>query len=444
MIRDRGGQSHLLRCMTFMNKLKQTFAKINKIDTFSPYFFLPFILMLYFFTSLFDFHRFELFNLRVSIWPAVFLAVICYYIGVYIIDKLQWTIPSFGLSFLGKYVVHFIVFLTLLGLVAYVLMMIKGGGLGISDESNRRNLDPKLNFFAQLLWYGILLLLSYKMILEKNITWKKTLIYGSIYAAVMFLFLLMGYRTPLIIMLFTGIIIFHYVVKRVKLTWFLTALFVIGVAFSMFGFLRVVTEDTTKEFNKREQPDVELTETEKEKLLSVEQQVNLTPKWIRSINGESVTGHIVLSKIIEYTQEEGYLNGEIHGGVFSTILPGEQVSPRMRVTEVVNSLAESEGKYITRPNRTTTPTFIGQLFLDGGYLLVAIGFLLYGVLISLIYNKVKQGGIRSFHSVAYAFVITVFTVSMHTGLLDLIFILMLGFVVIASATIKTEQRKLRY
>ncbi|MFJ8102288.1 oligosaccharide repeat unit polymerase [Lysinibacillus sp. NPDC096212] len=427
-----------------MNKLKQTFAKVNKIDTFSPYFFLPFILMLYFFTSLFDFHRFELFNLRVSIWPAVFLAVLCYYIGVYIIDKLKWTIPSFGLSFLGKFVVHFIVFLTLLGLVAYVLMMIKGGGLGISDESNRRNLDPKLNFFAQLLWYGVLLLLSYKMILEKNITWKKTLIYGSIYAAVMFLFLLMGYRTPLIIMLFTGIIIFHYVVKRVKLTWFLSALFVIGVAFSMFGFLRVVSEDTTKEFNSREQPDVELTETEKEKLLSVEQQVNLTPKWIRSINGESVTGHIVLSKIIEYTQEEGYLNGEIHAGIFNTILPGEQVSPRMKVTEVVNSLAESEGKYITRPNRTTTPTFIGQLFLDGGYLLVAIGFFLYGVLISLIYNKVKQGGIRSFHSVAYAFVITLFTVSMHTGLLDLIFILMLGFVIIASSIMKTDKKKLSY
>ena len=395
--------------------------------------------MLYFFTSLFDFHRFELFNLRVSIWPAVFLAVICYYIGVYIIDKLQWTIPSFGLSFLGKYVVHFIVFLTLLGLVSYVLMMTSGGGLGISDESNRRNLDPKLNFFAQLLWYGVLLLLSYKMILEKY-NMEKTLIYGSIYAAVMFLFLLMGYRTPLIIMLFTGIIIFHYVVKRVKLTWFLTALFVIGVAFSMFGFLRVISEDTTKDFNSREQPDVELTETEKEKLLSVEQQVNLTPKWIRSINGESVTGHIVLSKIIEYTQEEGYLNGEIHAGIISTILPGEQVSPRMKVTKVVNSLAKSEGKYITRPNRTTTPTFIGQLFLDGGYLLVAIGFLLYGVLISLIYNKVKQGGIRSFHSVAYAFVITLFTVSMHTGLLDLIFILMLGFVIIASAIIKTDKK----
>ena len=425
-----------------MDKLKQVFTKVNKVDTFSPYFFLPFILVLYFFISLFDFHRFDLFNVRVSIWPAVILALVCYYIGVYIIDKLQWTIPSFGLSFLGKYVIHFVVLLSLIGLVSY-LMMIFGGGLGISDESTRRNLDPKLNFFSQLLWFGILLLLSYKMILEKTMTWKKALVYGSIFAVVMFLFLLMGYRTPLVIMLFTGIIIFHYVVKRVKLTWFLSALVVIGVAFTMFGFMRVMTEDTTKEFNDRSQPDVEMTVEEEEKLLSVEQKVNLTPKWVRALNGEMVTGHIVLSKIMEYTKEEGYLNGEIHRGVFNTVLPGEQISPRMKVTEVVNSITVKDGKYVTRKTRTTTPTFIGQLYLDGGYLLVAIGFLLYGILISLIYNKVKQAGIRSFHSVAYAFVITLFTVSMHTGLLDLIFILMLGFVIIASSVIKTEN-KVRY
>ena len=61
-----------------------------------------------------------------------------------------------------------------------------GSGLGISDESNRRNLNPKLNFFSQLLWFGVLLLLSYKMILEKHMTWKKGLIYGSIYAFIIF------------------------------------------------------------------------------------------------------------------------------------------------------------------------------------------------------------------------------------------------------------------
>jgi len=424
-----------------MSKLKQSFGKLNKIDMFSPYFFLPFILLLYFFISLFDWHKFEQFGIHVSIWPAVFLAVVCYYIGVLIIDKLDWTIPSFGLSFLGKYVVHFIVVLTVLGLGSY-LMMIFSGNLGITDEANRRNLDPKLNFFSQLLWFGLLLLLSFKMILEKTMTWKKAIVYGSIFAVVMFLFLLMGYRTPLIIMLFTGIIIFHYVVKRVKLTWFLTALVVIGIAFSLFGFIRVLTEDTSIEFNKREQPDVELTAEERDKLLTAEQKVNLVPKWVRALNAEAVTSHIVLSTIIEYTKEEDYLKGEIHKGIFSTILPGEQISPRMKVTEVVNSITSERGVNVTREQRTTTPTFIGQLFLDGGYLLVAIGFLLYGVLISLVYNKVKQNGIRSFHTVAYAFIITVFTVSMHTGLLDLIFVLMLGFVIIASSIMTKDKRRL--
>ncbi|MGE8004212.1 oligosaccharide repeat unit polymerase [Lysinibacillus sp. NPDC093216] len=423
--------------------MKQFFRKLNKIDTFSPYFFLPFILLLYFFTSMFDWHRFEMFNIHVSIWPTVILAVICYYIGVYVIDKMKWTIPSFGLSFLGKYVIHFIVFLTLLGLCSYIWMVF-GGGLGISDESNRRNLNPKLNFFSQLLWFGVLLLLSYKMILEKHMTWKKGFIYGPIYVFIIFLFVLVAYRTPLIIILFTGIIIVHYVVKRVKLTWFLTTLLVIGVAFSTFSFIRVLTEDRSLEFNNRDQPDVELTEEARDQLLTAEQKVNQTPLWVRALNEESVTGHIVLSTIIEYTQENGYLNGEVHKGIFSTILPGKQISPRMVVTEVVNSISVEKGKVITRGNRTTTPTFIGQLFLDGGYLLVAIGFFLYGALISLLYNKVKQEGIRSFHSVAYAFTITVFTVSMHTGLLDLIFVLMLGFVIIASSIIKVDQNQLRY
>jgi hypothetical protein len=424
-----------------LQNFKQFTNKINKIDTFSPYFFLPFILALYFFLSLFDFSRFDLFNVRVSIWPAVFLAIACYYIGVYIVDKLGWTFPTFGLSSLGKYVMHFVVLLTIIGFVAFLTMLFQGS-IGISDESARRNLDPKLYFLSQLLWFGVLLLISYRMIKEDNMTWKKGLLYALAFAVVMTGFLLMGYRTPLIIMLFTGLIIFHYCLKRIKLTWFLAFIAVVGLSFAMFGFARVLTEDPTEKFNDRSQPDREhMAEEEVDKLITAERRVNLTPKWVRAINQEMVTSHIVLSKIIEYTQEEGYTGGEMHKGIFTTILPGEQKSPRLLVTEVVNSLSTEEGKYITREGRTTTPTFIGQLFLDGGYVLVAIGFLLYGAIISLVYNKVKQAGVKTFHSVAYAFVITLFTVSMHTGLLDLILILMFGFVVLASSIQTTDNSK---
>jgi hypothetical protein len=413
--------------------------KLNKIDTFSPYFFLPFILVLYFFVSLFDFYRFEYFDVQKSIWPSVILALASYYVGVYLVDKKKWTIPQFGLGILKGKSIYFIWILAAIGLGAYGTMLLTGQ-IGIADESARRNLDPKLNFLSQLLWFSLLLLLSLKIIQEPKITLKKGLIYGGIYGLGMVLFLLMGYRTPIIIMLFTALIIFHYVIKRIKLTWFLAALFLIGVFFSMFGFIRVLSEDTTNKFNSREQPDVELTVTEEEKKEKITEKINSVPKWVRSLNGESVTGHIVLSKIIEYTDKEGYQDGKIHAGIFSTVLPGEQISPRMKVTEVVNSLSLDEGKYITRPTRTTTPTYIGQLFLDGGYFLVIIGFFLYGAIISLLYNQVKSTGINTYQSVAFAFVMTVFTVSMHTGLLDLIFLLMIAFVIITASIEKNKSQ----
>jgi len=412
--------------------IKNSINQLNKIDTFSPYFFLPFILILYFFISLFDFHRFELFNVSKSIWPVVILAILSYYIGVYIIDKKDWTLPSFGLSFLNKYVTWMIWLLGFIGAIAYFTMIIEGS-IGLTDESVRRNLDPKLNFLSQLLWFGIILLLSLKIMKEKNLTKLKIFSYAATYGVIMVLFLLMGYRTPIVIMLFTGLIISHYVIKKVNLTWFFSVLLVIGVFFSLFGFFRVISEDTSIKSNSQEQPEVVLTEVKAKELETVEQKVNKVPKWIRSLNGESVTGHIVLSKIIEYTDENGYLYGEIHEGIFTTILPGEQTSPRMKVTEIVNSLSIEEGKFITRPSRTTTPTYIGQLFLDGGYILVAFGFLIFGVVISLLYNQVKREGHRSYQAVAYAFVSTMFTISMHTGLLDLIFYLMIGFVILTSA-----------
>ena len=175
--------------------------------------------------------------------------------------------------------------LGIIGGLAY-FTMITGGDVGISDESVRRNLDPKLNFLSQLLWFGTILLLSLKIMKEKNLTKVKIITYAAIYGVIMVLFLLMGYRTPIVFMLFTGLIISHYVVKRINLTWFLSALLVIGVFFSLFGFFRVISEDTSKKFNSREQPDVVLTEEKAKELETVEQKVNKVPKWIRSLNGE--------------------------------------------------------------------------------------------------------------------------------------------------------------
>jgi hypothetical protein len=420
-----------------MNKT-MFFKKLKTMDTFSPYFFLPFILVLYFFTSMFDFYRFDYFGIKVSIIPPLLVGLASYFAAVYLADKKKWTFPSLGLSFLKGKTIIFLYALGAIGLVAYVIML-STGQVGIADESIRRNLDPKLNFLSSFLWFAVIFLLCHHILKEKQLTSKKKMIYGVILLMIFVLFVLMGYRTPIIVMFFTSFIVFHYIIKRIKMTWFLSALLIIGVVFSLFGYFRIATEDTSKEFNSRKGPDVHETETQIDDNLVIQRKMNATPKWLRAMNSESVTGHIVLSKIMQYTDENGYLKGKMHKAIFSTVLPGEQESPRMMVTDMVNSLTVDSGKYITRPGRTTTPTFLGQLYAEAGYIGIVIGFALYGFIISMLYNQMKNSGIHSYQTIAYAFVTTIFTISMHTGLLDLVFLLMIAYA-IASTSIEKEKK----
>lgn len=412
--------------------MKNFIQKINRIDTFSPYFFLPFVLVLYFFISLFDFSRFEYFDVNRNVFLAVLLGLAAYYAAVYITDKKQWTFPSFGLGFLRGKTIWFLYLLGAVGLVAYLIMLFTGQ-VGILDESVRRNLDPKLNFLSSFLWFSVIFLLCHQILKEKELTTKKKLTYGGILMVVFVLFILMGYRTPIMVMFFTSFIVFHYIIKRIKLTWFLSVLVILGILFSMFGFIRIITEDTTKEFNDRSGPDVEVSEEDLDENKKIQRRINATPKWVRALNSEMVTGHIVLSKLIEYTDEHGFMYGKLHSGILTTVLPGEQLSPRMQVTEMVNSLSVDEGKYITRPGRTTTPTYLGQLYVEAGYIAIIIGFALYGLVIGMLYNQVQRTGIKSYQTVGYAFVTTIFVLSLHTGLLDLVFLLMIAYAIVSTS-----------
>lgn len=412
--------------------MKNFIQKMNRIDTFSPYFFIPFVLVAYFVVSIFDFSRFEYFEIKRSVFLPVVLGLISYYAAVYITDKKQWTFPSFGLSFLRGKTIWFLYLLGIIGLVAYSIMLLTGQ-VGIADESIRRNLDPKLNFLSSFLWFSVIFLLCHQILKEKELTTKKKLTYGGILFVVFVLFILMGYRTPIMVMFFTSFIVFHYIIKKIKLTWFLSVLVILGILFSLFGFFRIISEDTTKEFNSREGPDVELSEDEVSQDIKIQRKINATPKWVRALNSEMVTGHIVLSKLMEYTDDHGYMYGKLHVGIFSTVLPGEQMSPRMEVTQMVNSLSVEEGKYITRPGRTTTPTYLGQLYVEAGYFGIILGFAFYGWIVTMLYNQMQRTGIKSYQTVGYAFVTTIFTLSLHTGLLDLVFLLMIAYAIVSTS-----------
>lgn len=408
----------------------------NEIDSFSPYFFFPFILILYFFVSLFDFGKIEYFEANRNILWAILTGLLSYLAAVHIVQKKNWMFPSIGLAFLKGKTKYFLYILGIIGLVSYTIMLAKGQ-IGIADESVRRHLDPKLNFLSSFLWFSVLFLLCDRAVREYPLTKKQMRTYFFVLVVVLLLLVLMGYRTPIAIMCFTCLIVFHYTIRRIKLSWLLAFLFIVGLSLSLFGFFRVITEDQSKAFNSHEGPDVQLSEDELNREQALLRKINETPKWVRGLTEVSVTGRIVLSKLMEYTDKHGYLYGKLHEGIFSTVLPGEQISPRMLITEMVNSLTIDKGKYVTRPGRTTTPTLLGQFYVEAGYWAIAVGFALYGVILSMLYNQMKQSGFASFQTIAYAFVTTIFMISIHTGLLDLLFLLMIGYAIVSSAIEKT-------
>lgn len=417
--------------------MKNIIRKVNEMDTFSPYFFFPFVLIAYFMVSLFDFGRVEYFEVKKSIALPILVGLVSYLLAVYFVQKRKWTFPTFGLTFLKGKTSYFLYLLGIIGLVAYSIMIFTGQ-VGITDESVRRNLDPKLNFLSSFLWFSVIFLICYKIIKEKELTRKRQWTYLGILLVIFALFVLMGYRTPIAVMFFTSFIVFHYIIKKIKVTWMLTALLLIGISFSLFGLFRVVTEDTSKGFNDREGPDVELSEEEMDRDLVLQRKINSTPKWVRAMTGEAVTGKIVLSKIMEYTEDNGYMYGKLHSGILTTVLPGEQLSPRMEITEMVNSLSIKEGKYVTRPGRTTTPTLLGQFYVEAGYIAIVLGFALYGLVLSMLYNQMQRTGTKSYQTIAYGFVTTIFVISIHTGLLDLVFLLMIAYAIVSTSIEQTR------
>ena len=59
----------------------------------------------------------------------------------------------------------------------------------------------------------------------------------------------------------------------------------------------------------------------------------------------------------------------------------------------------------------------------------------------MLYNHVERAGFRSYETITFAFVSSVFVLSIHTGLLDLIFILMIGYAILSMAIEQPKKNK---
>ena len=417
---------------------KSTIKKISDIDFFSPAIFFPMVLLAYHVMgNLFDQSRTDMFNLKYSTYPLIFTAIIVYYIVYFLVKKSDIMLPSISIKWFTKLFYAGVIILTIIGVVS-LGYLIFSGQIGLLSESVRRNISPKLNFFSAFLWFGYLILITTFIAKKGFSTGKAIMILCSSAIVILALSVLIGYRTNLFMIVFTLIIFFHYFFKRFNFIFIITVLLITSLSFSYFGSMRVANEDKTEEFNQGMVEFGDLDEKTQKEVVKVKEM----PEWFKTVTAEFVNGKVVLSRIIEYKEEYGTLNGELHLSSVETLLPGENKSPRTIVTEVVNTFSDN-GIPVTREGRTTTPSLLGQLFLDGGYVLLVIGVALVSFLLTAMYNRMQRTN-NSNHIITYAFITTLLTISIHTGLLDIIFYLFFIAMFVYAMINTDEGRNVKY
>lgn len=417
---------------------KSTIKKISDIDFFSPAIFFPLVLLAYHVMgNLFDQSRTDMFNLKYSTYPLIFTAIIVYYIVFFLVKKYDIMLPSISIKWFTKLFYAGVIILTIIGFVS-LGYLIFSGQIGLLSESVRRNISPKLNFFSAFLWFGYLILITTFIAKKGFSTGKSILILCSSAIVILGLYVLIGYRTNLFMIVFTLVIFFHYFFKRFNFIFIITFLLIASLSFSYFGSMRVANEDKTEEFNKGMVEFGDLDEETQKEVVKVKEM----PEWFKTVTAEFVNGKVVLSRIIEYTEEYGTLNGELHLSSVETLLPGENKSPRTIVTEVVNTFSDN-GIPVTREGRTTTPSLLGQLFLDGGYVLLVIGVALSSFLLTAMYNRMQLTN-NSNHIITYAFITTLLTISIHTGFLDVIFYLFFIAMFVYAMINTDDERNMKY
>lgn len=406
-------------------KMKSLITSISRIDLFSPAIFFPLVLLAYNLAgNLFDAGRSDVFKLKHSTYPLIVTALVVYYLVYYFVRKRKITLPSISVKWFSKLFYTGIAIATVIGFASLSYLLLSGQ-IGLIDESVRRNISPVFNFLSAFFWFGYLILIT-AYISKYKLSKKKSLMVLSLSVLIVLaLYVLIGYRTNLFVIVFTLILFFHYHYKRFNFVLVISMLLVVSISFSVFGNMRLKNEDQTNEFN-NQSVEVVIDEETKANL----QKTKELPEWFKVITAEFVNGKIVLSRIIEHTSEEGVMKGKLHFSAIETMLPGTTKSPRAIVTDVVNTYSDN-GIPVTREGRTTTPGLLGQLFLDGGYLLLVIGIGFVSFLLTSIYNKLEQSQDTNY-KISYAFLTTLLTLCIHTGLLDVIFyIFFLGMIVYA-------------
>lgn len=310
-----------------------------------------------------------------------------------------------------------------LGVIGTVVLA-ASGQIGATDENVRVSISPVIGTLIAMLWFGGLLLSAFHLQ-----TWDhKRRNFVAVTVLLVVLAALAGYRTPLIVILLIATLLWHYLVRpisgRVLTIAALTIVLVLGgisvVRLATTASIEAVTT-TSNPFGDSDQEDGEWDEE------ALREAVALYPLWLLEASATPVAGRLALGRIVAYVDENGPLGGELHLAIVRSVAPGVQQSSRSIVTSIVNTFEPHQ----TRAGLSTTPSIIGQFYLEAGTAGVLLGMMILGMALGSWYEfAVRRDGRAPTQIFGYAFALSVATIGIHSGILDPV-IFALGTVAVA-------------
>ncbi len=298
----------------------------------------------------------------------------------------------------------------ILGLIGTTVLIITGQ-IGAADEAIRVSISPLVGALVAMLWFGGLLLAAFH--LE---TWeKKQRNFIAITAVLLALAAFAGYRTPLVVILLIATLQWHYLVRPISARALTTAALIIVLVLGGISVVRLATTASIEEITTITNPFGEVVLEGEWDEETLREAVNFYPPWLLEASATPVAGRLALGRIISYVEHHGPLGGELHLAILRSVAPGVQQSSRSIVTSVVNTFEPHQ----TRSGLSTTPSIIGQFYLEAGLAGVLFGMVFLGVAIGAWYQfAVKRPRRTPAQIFGYAFALAVMLMGIHSGILD--------------------------
>jgi hypothetical protein len=210
--------------------------------------------------------------------------------------------------------------------------------------------------------------------------------------------LLLGYRTPVVLMA-AGLAFLRLSQGRVRSRSIAVAAIVVAVSATGVYLLRLEAGGSAANLNRVHPASV------------LEKVPALTPLYY----GWTREGTAVLHRSMELVPgTQPYFGGEVHVAALRSAFPGSQESPREFVTQVAYGTPTA--------STTLTPTILGAPYLDAGVAGVGVALIAVGWLVGMLYRRSTDRELGTLSDIAYAYFAALVLLSIHTGLLDLMLV----------------------